>query len=54
MTPWLLILFLKWGYAGGVVAIDMPSEAACKTALVDVQKMASQRDSACVQRGPSP
>lgn len=50
MSPWVLVLFLKFGYAGGVVYIDMPSYATCKQALQDVRQMDSHRDSMCLSR----
>lgn len=47
---WVLVLFLKWGYAGGVVAIDMPTEASCKDAIVRVKEMRSYEDATCLPR----
>lgn len=45
---WVLILFLKWGYAGGVVEIPMPNYATCKQARQDVRTMDSYQDSMCL------
>ena len=52
MTPFILILFLKWGYAGGVTQITYPDEKSCQAALSEVRHMESFLDASCV-RGPT-
>lgn len=49
---WVLILMLKYGYAGGVTQIEYFGQDAyqqCKVGLAQVKRMDSHIDSSCIE-----
>lgn len=47
---WILILFLKSGYAGGVISQEFNSYDACVVAVEDVKKFGVERIAICVEK----
>lgn len=49
MEPYILVLFLKYSYAGGVIAIPYVDKLACETGLrIAVQTSKTMQDGFCI------
>lgn len=51
MSTFILILFLKVGYAGGVVTVPYPDYQSCLLAIEQAKKMDTYTDAACINGG---
>jgi hypothetical protein len=45
---WVLVLFLKMGYSGGVVYVPMHTKQACITAQVEMRNTSDYEGSYCL------
>jgi hypothetical protein len=50
MSKWVLIVFLQYSYAGGVVTVEMPDERTCIRALRVASEMPTFADGTCLPR----